>query len=354
MLRLALFLVVGSLFLGFCSHAGGTQEGRSDSERILAADGEWNSRTLGELIAALPDVDSERSRGPQGEGILTHPAVAELRRRMDEGARLSDEQWSRALTGSGAIRWRTSWPESEPFAISLRKPGWADIPRFRVVPRRPDLAEVTCGLHFAMCGLAHDHDAQRAYHSRLGRLALGRHELELDIVVEARDWGLESKKPALWEGRLTLEVDVVPSLDAILPPRATPELHAALRDLLRLERVSERPTRAVLFLRDTYASRAACAGTALALEVELLHAGLIVESHPPTEPERGWLIFDRSDLPPEFHHLALFEHFPAPGQDLAGWTLRLRGVERDALRWWAASARFAGVIEVPLADLLGP
>lgn len=354
MLRLTLLLVLGCLFLGACSVAEGMRSGWSDSEQARAASKEWKSKTLDELIFALPDVDRERWRDPEGEGFVTHPAVEELRRRMDAGVKLADDQWLRALIGSGVIRWRTSWPEGEPFAISLRMPSWADIPRIRVVPRHPDLTEVTCGLRFAMCGLAHDGDAQRAYHSRLGLLALGHHELELDVVLEARDWGLESKKPALWEGRLTFKVDVVPSLDAILQPRSTPELQAALRDLLRLERLSKETTRVRLLLGDVPASRAALAKTALAFEIDLLRAGAVLESHPPTEPEYRWMNFGPQDLPPPFHHLALLEHLPARGEDLAGYTLRLRGVERDALRWWGTDQRFAGTLEIPLVELLFP
>ncbi len=355
MLRLTLLLVLGCLFLGACSVAEGMRSGWSDSEQARAASKEWKAKTLDELIGALPDVDRERWRDPEGEGFVTHPAVEELRRRMDAGVKLSDDQWLRALIGSGVIRWRTSWPEGEPFAISLRKPRWADIPRIRVVPRHPDLTEVTCGLHFAMCGGAHDGDAQRAYHSRLGLLALGHHEFELDIVLEARDRStLGAKQTSRWEGRLTLEVDIVAGLDTVLPPRSTPELNAALRDLIRLQRGGEEGTRAGLFLGDALQSRETLAATALALEIDLLHAGSVIESHPPTEPERTWLPFLLQNLPPEFHHLALLEHLPARGEDLAGYTLRLRGVERDALRWWGTDQRFAGTLEIPLVELLFP
>src|SRR5689334_18055987 len=80
---------------------------------------------LDEVIARLSPVGCERQ------------ADEELRRRLKDGVRLSDEQWRRALLAAEVIRYRKRWPSDRPFGIGVYAPSWINPVHVRVVPREP-------------------------------------------------------------------------------------------------------------------------------------------------------------------------------------------------------------------------
>lgn len=345
-----------TLLLALASHAGDGVLAREAPPRRapLPCDQlDWLALPLDEVIGRLPDVDQEWRREPEVERLALHPAVQELRRRLDGGLVLSNEQWCDALIGSGVIRWRSTWPVGSPFAISLRLPRWVDTPRLRVLPRHMALSEASCGWVIPSCGFAHALEWERALHIELGFLPLGRHELVFDVAIEDHEWeGGERTEKLFWQGEFPLEVEVVAGLDIVLPARSDPLLVEALRDLVLARRSSKSDREAWLFLGKDLRSRQALAGVALSIEVELLHRQRVVETYPPASFERGRRMAGGSALPPEHHTLSWLKHIPAPDEDLTGWTLRLRGVDQGALRWWNATTRFTGELEIPLADLL--
>ncbi len=313
----------------------------------------WTFRSVRELIDVLPDVELSYWDAEVGSRTVVHPAVKELRRRLDGGLVLSQEEGLRALLGSGAIRWRSTWPAGEPFAISLRQPPWISHSRLRVLPRGGILREATVGLAAPMCGFSHDLDRARALHRELGLLSPGQHRLVLDVSIEGHSpLGLCGPPAVLWQGELTIEVEVVLELDAVLPPRSDPELHAPLRSLVRLRRTERTNHDGLLYLAGDPGPREILACLALPLQVELWHRDRLVASYPPARPENGKGELRSPELPPEGHRLAYLRALPFRREDPGPWTVRLRAVDESALTWWGATARFTGVVEIPLAELV--
>ncbi|MBI5431884.1 MAG: hypothetical protein HZA52_03525, partial [Planctomycetes bacterium] len=91
--------------------------------------------TLDERIDALPPIGCVEHRDARGRPSEAQE-IAELRRAVEARA-LSDEQWRRALSKSGAVRWRRRTVTGEPFLISLRRPAWLDGAELRLTPRLP-------------------------------------------------------------------------------------------------------------------------------------------------------------------------------------------------------------------------
>ncbi len=82
---------------------------------------------------------------------------------------------------------------------------------------------------------------------------------------------------------------------------------------------------------------------ACSLDIELLHDGTIVEAR-------------QTSLPIPGHETLALHHLPravARGEQPArGWSVRVRGTSKNVLRDWDATQYWAGVVEVPLADLI--
>src|SRR5262245_66275343 len=89
---------------------------------------------LDELIANLPAVGFESDPMPEPPWRALRPGVATMQECVAEGT-LTDDQWRRALTRTGVVRWREAWPREVPFAISMQLPEWMGTARITMTPR---------------------------------------------------------------------------------------------------------------------------------------------------------------------------------------------------------------------------
>jgi hypothetical protein len=205
----------------------------------------WSLLSLDELLARLPPVNQESQRDPvTGQWVLV-PAVEEMIRRLRSGAKLSDEQWRDTLLGTGALRFRPKWPGDRQYAVSMRIPAWlpgatlelfSNLSGVKTTRSDPPLTsrDETYG---------YLHGLRRVYYRQLGELAFGKHELMFDLSVRvssissgrrSRSEGIpdELTLPSglLWKGPVMVEVEVVPTLDDVIPPVQNAEIDAAVRD----------------------------------------------------------------------------------------------------------------------------
>jgi hypothetical protein len=307
---------------------------------------------LDELIERLPPVGEEWAKGTGSRTLPLVPVAAEFRARIEGGAELTAEQWMRALTRSGALRLRERWPASEPFAVSMTAPGWLRWSSVTVDPRDSGLASARAGSTAGRfdCGFYGARVVEGWRHQELGRLAPGTRSLPIELVLrrgKASPAPPGTKTGVFFRGAGSLEVDVVATVDEVVPPRASAELDGAVRESLSVSFGSSEGERHVGVLLTPALRLARLAGLGISLDVELLENG---------EPrEVVQLVAEATDPRDYTAHRGLSALPIALEQESAGraaWSVRVTGTSRDVLRLWNAEARWSGSFEVPLEELV--
>jgi hypothetical protein len=328
--------------------------------------------TTSELIDHLPRIGEEYERQPDVEWWVPRPAVAELRRRLIEETRLTDDEWQRALVRSAAIRMRERWPVDAPLALSIRIPAWLGVAQIKLTPQEGSLSCAYGGvLAPSGCGTCDAADTAHDRYQELGSLPLGRHRLVFDAVVERGDAALffleadpeQLPKPGiLWGGELALDVEIVPSARNVVPPVTSPELDAAITAAIGIGFIdqpngdSERT--AILVFEPSLAGKRLLETTALSLSIELRRDGRYVQFGRMVVTENSSsAAADRAggSSPRRINVIGLPALSPAceqPGPARGGWTLVIRGTSAGIERAWGTRGRWAGTIEIPLEDAI--
>jgi hypothetical protein len=311
------------------------------------------------LIDRLPRIEEQWVPKQDEPGVESHPLAAEMAYRLDEGVTLSDEQWRRALLGTGTLRWRERWPVGQPFAVSMREPTWLNMAAIKLVPRYANLepARMTPALR---CAFANVQGTRMWSYQELGSLSVGRHEIPFDTTIE-RQMTARSRRdprPPLWHGELTCTVDVVDTLDDAIPPQTAAAIDGEVREALSLARAGEDGSECDLLVFDPDRSpEAPFATLGFSLEIELLRAGV---------PKAGTTLVPFGDEafcarsvhqgPAPTYAWGVPLHIPHEILDdpaeLAEWSIRVSGGTAGILEQWDAATRWAGVLEIRLDELV--
>jgi hypothetical protein len=345
---------------------------------LQAAPEDLHQLAMDELIERLPSVGCDGTSDERGRFTLD-PVVAELRSRLEQGVRLTDAQWQRALLVSKVFRFRETWPAGISFDLSVHEPLWTSTSadpaigtRIRAILKDPELKAVEAGILYpSECGLAAGLRALPAEEG-IGPLSPGHHRILFDVFVEsgvpdeprgfARSASARLGSPAraptppllMWSGPVAIEVDVVPSLKDVMPAVDSHEL----RDLVRrsifrlgpLSKENESSFPVLVFFDAGGNDVSVLAETAFSLTVELIRkdassgvrwmmVGQAGGFRPCPDPKHPWRA-GPVELPP----------IP-DGTSLEDVAIRVRGVPKQVVRHQGARAWWNGTVTVPLADL---
>ena len=137
-----------------------------------------------ELVRGFPKLGSGwQVRNPATGQWEMAPAVTQLLARIKSGERLDIESWRVLLLEKGYLRWRRKWPIREPFAVSLRAPGFTSSYGVRLVPHVAGWRPAEASHHFAMCGLGSDILAARESYQELGDLRAGQTSVRFELYA---------------------------------------------------------------------------------------------------------------------------------------------------------------------------
>ncbi len=310
--------------------------------------------SLDEALARLPCIGREYERSDTEDGWIKHPVSAWLESYLDAGGTMSDANWQLALERGGVIRLRERWPASEPLAVSVRAPAWLPRAEIRLRPRRHGFREVSGGAtRPSHCGSAALGALYDDRYQVLGSLPLGGHVLDFDVEVVSgpsqaqldavrgsRWFEVKRSVRAMWRGWIAHEVEIVEEFESVLPGAHDPGRDAAVRSLL-IPSVHERDGSLTVSVASPDFPGAELATTAVALELELLRHGSLVESKllRIEGPPRAWV------------WSGVQFQLPVGDLDPSLWSIRVRGSREDALRFWDATQRWDGEFEIPLSEL---
>jgi len=312
--------------------------------------------SLDELIEQLPQ-DHEWVFDEKTKKYVYHPAVHELRTRLERGVKPTDDQWRHALLRSRAIRSRECWPVGASVALSMRTPTWLGPVRVQVTPKCKELKPACVSTSFgAGCGLSSPMKQSPEKYTPIGKLALGSHRINYDVSIHRisprhRLEILANSEPELiWAGPLQMPATIVPSLDDAIPPIFSSFHDIAVRSSVGLAFIErqihgEKCKAPVLVFEFDALARSILGSTALSLQIELRRSGILVEwmNHLigcPVQDAPG-RVDSRGARSPQVTApwLLLPKEFEA-GPIGSEWSLLIRGTDRnilkvfDAKTWW--------------------
>lgn len=325
----------------------------------------WSTMDLDALISRLPPIGGEAHWDEDISTWIPHPAVAEFRNRIETGRRISDSQWARALVRVGAIRVRSEWPNDVPLAVSMRRPTWLPLCEIQMVSTdRPSIGVASAGSRWReRCGVAVVARHQRDLYQELSTLPIGHNEVGFGVTIErGEDPNREPGGPpamTVWNGTIVFPVDVVLTIDEVLPPVRDMRLDEAVASSLWIQRFG--------FIRDGnrgvgeglvfWGHRSAfdsLQGVAVGIEAELWHDENLVETQrfvakvdghaDPANSEKGWLRggthFERMPLDLRGNH-----------EERQDWHFKVRSTTEGLLSSWEASKRWDGEFSISVDTL---
>ncbi len=334
--------------------------------------------SLDELIARLPRIGVPFRLQESRASLVRREAGLELGRRILTGAELSNEQWRNALLNSGALRYRSQWPKDRDVGVSLGVPSWLpyyEIRASHLFGGKGSRCEVGAKIpHF--CGVGAPRQVVRWW--RLARLPIGKHSLVFELTVDRGEgavssWGIPNEyeldpdavtvTPGVaWTGRLEIEVEVVESMEEVLPGVDSEVMQEAVRDSIEAWSSSygteEDQSLFICSKPDTESYPELCS-TALSLEVALLRDGIEVEEFKLVATRYGQVALsepNESDWPfASNSQRKLIELTPdvlGDEDELSRWSLRARGVSTYALALWDTETYWNGVTEILLSEAI--
>ena len=275
------------------------------------------------------------------------------------GGELEDHEWTQLLTRTPIFRARTRWPAGVPYEVSMRSPSWLSGNSIKLAADVPGWEAAVAGTPDGVCGTFAAWQVMAANRQVLGPLEESR-TVVFSVSIDQDD-GRNSSHDRAWEGRLEGRIEVVPTVDDAVPPIDSPALSVGVRRSIGL--VAGKPfgpegEQRHLWLHFDVDQRAhpELRTVGLSFEVDLMHAGQVVES------EHIYVAFDDHNmnrnsvyggLRPIFARTT-FEDLPVevledPAQ-WDGWSLRARGTNLGVLQLTHAPARWSGTVTLPVAE----
>lgn len=354
MLKLVLALLLSLSWIG---PIRGQQQSEAEDLSMLRMDA---------LIERLPAEREDWLRDEDGWRLL--PAASEMKARLERGAALTGEQWSRALRRTGALRHKSRWPQDRPFALSMRAPGWLPVTQIRMVPRQPGWESAQLGLLYqSTCGTFMGWKDQEWRYQELGSLPVGVHPVVFDVTIErGHRSGLfrppDEVVPAsgvLWSGEMALHVEVFGTIDEAVPPVSSPACAAAVRRSLSLAFSDWAGGRKAILVADPdVRGDAVLRNLGLSLAIDVLEGHAVVESLtlvPSTQDSLAGSnsVHGTAEQPIAFTSV---ESIPVRTESDAHarlpWSIRVRGTSEHVWALWEAEQRWAGELVIPLDELI--
>lgn len=330
---------------------------------VEAVDEQLEKLSLDDLIDRLPPAGSEWRRDCVSPEGAEHPASQEMRRRLLAGAELSDDQWRRALLGTGAIRYRHRWPKDESYRLSMTVPRWLDLTQIRLAGHDLHLRPVEAGELFE--SFSGTFPMMRARDARAGvpMGPLPEWTTQIDLIVEMErgkslflPWDEQEIVPKpgiLWEGTITLPVTVVDSVEEMTTPLDHDTLRAAVRDAVGAGFRSWADEDQLPFVViDPDCERfPILKTTGLDIKVELLQDDVVIVE--------SWLVASDSDRlaltnsirssPTRFYGSANLR-IDQGEADPTKWVLRLTGKNDHIQYLWHAENHWSGSLTIPWSE----
>lgn len=327
---------------------------------------EITALSLDRLIDRMPPVGADSTYDRATKQLEYHPVVAEFMRRLRDGATPNDRQWCDALIGTGVVRTHAKWPATEPFALSVQRPAWMPNTELRLDALHAGWRSVASDrLVQSTCGTCTSRDTRRALYQELGPLDLGSHELTFAAEIRTGEPPSFATSPPLlpigfsWQGRMTIQVEVVPTIDDAMPPVSSEAVDRAVRASIgcAFSDWSDGRT-AILVLDPDFSAFPVLARTALSIEVAVMRGDDVVETKSLRASD-----YDRTEVANSLSKASqksiAFASVAAIPIDVEsdpsarrGWHLRVKGLSNGVLRNWSATQRFGGTFDMPLDEAI--
>ena len=318
-------------------------------------DQEFSDAPLVWLLEQAPDW--ERASDPVSLAIRARLADREAL------LELGDDEWRALLRRSRAILVREKWPAGTPLAIGMRMPAWLAPAEIRLDPRHPHLNSAEVGSQGGHCALGAQILQCRALDQELGLLPGGSHTLTFDVTVElGRSTRARRSRPVgvVWQGSLSYDVQIVPTIDVAVPPRRGADLDAAIRASIHVgfRRPTQRSDEHVAYVStcpnaDVHPE---LRGLAMSVVVDLLRDGAVVETDwlvgYPRARDRTSVFWPCGCDPRQAVLTALPAEARHDPDELDRWSLRVRGVSDSVLGMWEGDVRWDGVLTIPVTDAI--
>jgi len=276
-------------------------------------------------------------------GAVDEDALMRIRRACD-----TEGEWRQVVEGLDVIHMRSKWPKGEPLRAWIRGCDWV-TPAWRVtaVPVHARLREISASSPDSTCGNAAMWDIAQHRMLPVGDPFDGLTFIDWDVTIDlATDDGFMPTVPA-WSGRIRSPIELVASIDDVIPVVRLPALDLVVRNTVSVSRVrgDPRPPYEVwLCATDPDFT------TGLSAIVELRRAEDVVEvvsvpvrrSDPRYAPVEG----ARADLT----HLP-YDMTPARA-DAERWTLRVIGTNAGLLDSWEVERAWGGEFTMPLSEAM--
>ena len=334
----------------------------------------WIENGIDRAIANLPRVECEGGWNALA-GYTLNRGARELRGELAIGARMTDEQWTRALETAGVLRTRAKWPAGVPVAVAMNKPAWLHPVEMYAVPRDVKLMSLEAGdLAHLHCGPEIEKSCaekqRKSEYQEIGTLEIGKHHIVFDVTVEegstenGTSFGAafvhnpRPKQPpgtVLWRGPIAIDVEVVPTLEDAMPANDSSDLSAIVRkSMYRLPSFEEGEPVDGDVVVGLSTGVWSVPNAALSLELELYRGEVCLA--------RGWSLAKRFPGYAGFCGASIGRwtdavHLGRGNPDLStanpgeGLELRVRGVPKDVLRDMDATQWWSGTLSVPLSSL---
>jgi len=326
------------------------------------------SLSLDDLIDRLPPAGEEWWFDfERGDGVES-PVTQEMSRRL-ETAILTDDQWRRALLGTGAIRLRTRWPREVPYAISLTVPRWLAPAQIKVAPTMSGWRTVAAGE--LVYGSSGTRPAMRARDARVGQelgpLPEAATNIEFEIEIR-RSWTWldarpmpggarvrEELFPLIWRGTIVSRLEPIDSWHALLPGAHNEALDEAVRRSLGagMRVWGNQGLVPYLVIDPDTSARPVLATTGLDLRAELLDGETVMSVAALLASDLDCFALSNSvsRARKRFYGSCKFE-VPEIPTDTSRWRVRITGRLRHPMRLWSATTHWSGSMVISWNELV--
>ncbi len=292
----------------------------------------------------------------RGRFSLT-PVAQELRRRRVISS-LTDAQWRYLLSQKDILHTRRQWPVGARVAVEPRLPDWLGRAKLSLhTETEPDPPRIKQFVPSTAQGLHVVHGFW------LQRVEAG--APAYPVICEIT-WAASSPRPRQpniprnersrqsWSGTVNLPIEIVPAVSHVLVPVDSAEATEALRRSLglRFRRDETGEARTGGITRSLHAAdRSVLEQTAIGLRMEFSYRGEIMFTSRVLAEEWVCILHEHS-FHPYFSQDLVDQYAPSMIAEPDQWSVLIEGDGELALASLSKTHRWAGILQMPLAELL--